>query len=305
MKKSILIVFVSVLWSMVSAQETQLKTLHFDETKFVFQKDKFSHDIICANAFDNVFYENDTLKPAIPYFVVNVLIGATEELEEFDVNYGESVQKNNIHLVNNPKLIPLNQEENVLKTAEYEPRIYPSESKRCFLKYVGLMDGYKILQFALTPFLYNSSTQTLTLYTSLTLRWKTREEKAKAVAGHLGGDNMLETVSSIVVNTESIESLYPLAQRASAKSQRAVRAEWGAGYLIICPQYLKSALEPLKKWQQQKGFKAEIETLESIYQKYQGKTNPIKIKRCIKDYYVKNKTKYVLLAGNGTCLPCS
>ena len=135
MKKSILILFMSVLWGMLSAQEPQLKTLHFEEKDFVFQKDELNQDVIYTNAFDNVFYENDSLKPALPYFVVNVLIGSNEELEGFDVDYEGFVQKNNIRLVNNPKLIPFNQIDDASKNAEYENRIYPIESKRCFLKY--------------------------------------------------------------------------------------------------------------------------------------------------------------------------
>lgn len=304
MRKSILIMFVSVFWGMLSAQETQLKTLHFEEKDFVFQKDEFNQDVIYANAFDNAFYENDTLKPALPYFVVKVLIGATEDLDEFDVDYGDFVQKNNVRLINNPKLISFNQVLEASKSAEYEKRIYPLESKRCFLQYTGLMDGYRILQFAFTPFLYDASTQILTLYTSVTLRWKTRERNSLVAASQLGGQNMLEMVLDNVVNVENAECLLSSSvQEVSSESQSSVSSEWGPGYLIICPQYLKTALEPLKAWQQQKGFKTEIETLESIYQKYQGKTSQIKIKRCIKDYYVKNKTKYVLLAGNGTCLP--
>ncbi len=66
MKKSVLFIAIMFL-GILAAQEPQSTILYFEEKDFVFFKDEYDKTILYSYAFDNIFYDEDTLKPAIPY----------------------------------------------------------------------------------------------------------------------------------------------------------------------------------------------------------------------------------------------
>ena len=74
-------------------------------------------------------------------------------------------------------------------------------------------------------------------------------------------------------------------------------------YLIVTSSSLHDSFIPLRNWKTKKGVKAEIKTLESIYNEYTGITPQEKIKRCLHDYYLNRGLQWVLLGGDDTVVP--
>ena len=68
-------------------------------------------------------------------------------------------------------------------------------------------------------------------------------------------------------------------------------------YLIVTTKSLAPYFKPLALWKTQKGFKAEIVTVEEITAQHQGMDIPLAIKTYLRDQYEKNNLRYVLLGG--------
>ncbi|MHA1969444.1 MAG: C25 family cysteine peptidase [Candidatus Hodarchaeales archaeon] len=74
-------------------------------------------------------------------------------------------------------------------------------------------------------------------------------------------------------------------------------------YLIISIDKFLDELQPLVNWKSQRGLMVNIETIEIISLKYEGNSLTEKIRRCIQDYYLNNKTNWVVLAGGESIVP--
>jgi len=74
-------------------------------------------------------------------------------------------------------------------------------------------------------------------------------------------------------------------------------------YLIISIDQFLDELQPLVNWKSQRGLTVNVETIEVISLKYEGNSLPEQIRRCIQDYYLNNKTIWVVLAGGEYIIP--
>ena len=74
-------------------------------------------------------------------------------------------------------------------------------------------------------------------------------------------------------------------------------------YLIITCENMTDALIPLAEWKSQKGLRTLIMSVEDISDDFPGIDLPEKIKNCIEDFYSKNQTTWVLLAGDFDTVP--
>jgi len=68
--------------------------------------------------------------------------------------------------------------------------------------------------------------------------------------------------------------------------------------LIIAPEELEDALEPLQKHKDRTGIATTIVTLEEIERQYAGSDQPERVKRCIADYEEACDVVYVMLVGD-------
>lgn len=274
----------------VLAQTTETITFTFSMSDFTFETDAQGQVHIASDKYDLVFGE-DLAKPAIPYRTVSMLAKPAEVYSNVLFTYSGAVKKSNVRLASNPEQIEVGADPGPVVLASYPNGTYPSSSERGYFLMQGLMDGHRILNFKFSPFLYNATTRELTLYTTVTMRVTTKVASYD-VPESKGSMNGL--IPRLVENAEKEKAYYP------GTIPSVGTYEWGPGYLIICPEELREAFEPLRQWKMEKGLYARTRTLEDIYSAYEGETEAIKIKRCIQDYYLHNGLKYVLLAWNGT-----
>ena len=277
----------------VHAQTTETLTFTFSMADFAFETDAQGQVFIASEKHALVFGE-DLSKPAIPYRTVSVLSKPDEVYSNVSFTYGGAVKKNNVRLAPNPEPIEVGAEPGLIRLASYPNGLYPSTSERGYFLMQGLMDGHRILNFRFSPFQYNATTKELTLYTTVTMRVTT---KAASYDVPESKGSMNGLIPDLVENAEKEEAYYP----GTTPSEGSY--EWGPGYLIICPEDLRDAFEPLRQWKMEKGLYAITRTLEDIYNSYEGETEPIKIKRCIQDYYLHHGLRYVLLGGGGANFP--
>ncbi len=277
----------------VHAQTTETLTFTFSMADFAFETDAQGQVLITSEKHALVFGE-DLSKPAIPYRTVSMLAKPDEVYSNVSFTYGGAVKKNNVKLASNPEPIEVGAEPGPIRLASYPNGLYPSTSERGYFLMQGLMDGHRILNFRFSPFQYNVTTMELTLYTTVTMRVMT---KAASYDVPESKGSMNGLIPGLVENAEKEEAYYP------GTTPPVGSYEWGPGYLIICPEDLREAFEPLRQWKMEKGLYAITRTLEDIYSSYEGETEPIKIKRCIQDYYLHHGLKYVLLGGDGKKVP--
>lgn len=274
----------------VLAQTTETITFTFSMSDFTFETDAQGQVHIASDKYDLVFGE-DLAKPAIPYRTVSMLAKPAEVYSNVLFTYSGAVKKSNVRLASNPEQIEVGADPGPVVLASYPNGTYPSSSERGYFLMQGLMDGHRILNFKFSPFLYNATTRELTLYTTVTMRVTTKVASYD-VPESKGSMNGL--IPRLVENAEKEKAYYP------GTIPSVGTYEWGPGYLIICPEELREAFEPLRQWKMEKGLYARTRTLEDIYSAYEGETEAIKIKRCIQDYYLHNGLKYVLLGGDKT-----
>ena len=277
----------------VHAQTTETLTFTFNMSDFSFETDAQGQVLISSDKHDLSFGE-DMSKPAIPYRTVGMLAKPDEVYSNVSFTYSGAVKKSNVRLASNPEQIEVGANPGPVVLASYPNGTYPSSSERGYFLMQGLMDGHRILNFQFSPFLYNATTKELTLYTKVTMRVTT---KAASYDIPESKGSMNSLIPGLVENPEKEEAYYPGTLPSPGTY------EWGPGYLIICPENLREAFEPLRQWKMEKGLYAITRTLEDIYSAYEGETEAIKIKRCIQDYYLHHGLKYVLLGGNGAKVP--
>lgn len=291
-KRNILFIIVLLSIGGVRGQSTESITFTFDITDFVFETDANGQSFVTSARYSLV-YDEDSSKPAIPYRIVNVLIRADEIYSDVTFTYEGAIKKSGIKLALNPEKIEVERGAEVEGAIMYPAGLYPEVAKRGYFLRQGLLDGHRILSFQFTPFQYDATKEELILYTKVTMRIVT-EAVSYDIPESKGSMNDL--VLGLVSNADKKEVYYHNPSLAGPM-------EWGPGYLIICPENLRQAFEPLRQWKMEKGMQAITRTLEDICEIYEDETNPIKIKRCIQDYYLHHGVKYVLLAWNGIDFP--
>ncbi len=288
-----LLVAAVFLPAFVCAQSTETLRFTFNMSDFVFETDA-QGQVFITSAKHDLVYGDDLAKPAIPYRTVSMLAKPDEVYSNVTFSYSGAVKKTNVRLAPNPEKVEVGTMPNPVPLASYPNGLYPATAERGYFLMQGLMDGHRILNFQFSPFRYNSSTKELTLYTTVTMKVTTKKASYE-VPESKGSMNGI--VSSLVENAEKEEAYYP------GSVPSAGTFEWGDGYLIICPENLREAFEPLRQWKMEKGLYAMTCTLEDIYSRYEGESEPVKIKRCIQDYYLHHGLKYVLLGGDGANFP--
>lgn len=275
--------------------------LSFDKGDFRFKESDGLTSIIAETG--GYFFQDDTLKPAIPYLVVNVLIPVTSNLNTFTFTKSEQMICK-ASLAPNPKAVPTDYEGIISESSlvNYADSEYPIESvelvgSRCF-------DGYKYLSFILSPFRYNTRNKNLYLSTNIDIDLVLDDsEETNNRNDTYFSTRLLKSrnfIRSLVVNGDEIESLYPIQRSSSPYVETGTDS---CRYLIITSQALASSFTNLVKWKRQKGIWTEVLTTEYIYAHYSGSTNQIKIKQAIADYNNNRKVRYVLLGGDASVVP--
>jgi len=73
--------------------------------------------------------------------------------------------------------------------------------------------------------------------------------------------------------------------------------------LIITQVYFVSSFDDLRDWYYRKGYRTEIVTIDTIESEYHGRDLPVKIRNCIRDYYINQGLGWVILGGDAREVP--
>ncbi len=245
---------------------------------------------------DTYFYSEEPDFPAIPFRSIDVLIPTGADLVDFHFSYESEKYPQSIRLIKNVLPLPVSQ------TPENSPRLFTTAFTGVFPRQVvkyntsQIMQGFTWLNFTITPFLYDSNTETLSLIKHLELHI-TYSQKKDVQAYSRRENQLIPLILDRVMNPGDLDRLYPDKQ-AEIKSSSAP-----LDYLIVTTASLKEGFQPLIDWKRRKGLKAELITLEEIYSKFDEASPQLEIKRCLQEYYKLRNLKWVLLGGDFDLVP--
>ena len=268
-------------------------TLNYNVSDFSIEtEDGLSHIVSDTHELS---FGSDTTKPALPYIGVNVLVASTEEYVSHTATSSEVLTAENILLASNEKLLINNSTDSIeTNIPQYDSLIYPSQ---CVV-YTGthIMDGYKFLSFMVCPFIYETFGNKLFFCSQINLNITIGISSGNP--SYIGG-NMRKIVRDIV-QIDELNTLYPIPTNSNLSSSQI--SDYPIEYLIITNNECKSQFQRLCDWKTMKGIRTKVITVEEIYANpsYNDNSNPLKIKRAIKDYYrgTYSGLKYVLLGGD-------
>ena len=278
--------FVYVL--MINSQTTQSITLDFNSSDFYYN----SYDGYIESTTNDIIYEEDTNLPAIPFFPVRVKLPMGYTYSHVTYTSQRKVFANNVVLSNNPVYISTNHAENSFPTrmSNYTRGIYPESN----IKFSGISDfgSYMVADFLVSPWFYDSTTGLLELMTTMTLNISLKRNTSPISVDR---DSELSSyLNTLVVNPE----LNSKRNRSSRTSGPPI-----CEYLIVTNEALSNYFKILRDWKTQKGVRAEIITVEQIDELYSGFSLQLKIKHYLRDSFISQGLKYVLLGGDDTIVP--
>lgn len=299
MKKSILFL-TFFLSAVLLARGSDLKeiNLNFNAADFSFSQENGAYSI-SSEKFP-VIFDTDTLAPALPYFLVNVLIAPNQEFEGLTLNGGESLLRADIRMTPNKLPVPTNALETEVpnQITSYALTNYPSEEVR----YVSTstLGNYKYVALLVCPLHYDAQKHALFLKENLTISLSLRTTNSPSMFAAFPQSESYQAkkrseINQLVYNTEDIETLYPITQHGT------LTEAYPTKYLVITNEALKPAFQRLANWKTTKGVKSKVLTMEEINQKYNDSIVPLRIKRAIMEY--KGQLEYVLLGGDVEIVP--
>lgn len=156
-------------------------------------------------------------------------------------------------------------------------------------------DNFSYLFLETTPFEYDSNTGNLYFVSRISISFPDMPMSSNTITWtELPPEynNMME----MVVNPEDITDFYPL------QTNNVIVTDT-IDYLIITNNVLANSFSDLIQWKREKGLLVSLETLETIYNTYQGADIQLKIKECIRYHHDNHNTKWVLLGGDNTVVP--
>ncbi len=298
MKRFIFIVLYLISCICLVAQTTKTYTLTFSEHDFSFIKSR-TGDYIISNT-QPLCYGEDTFLPEIPYMEVKILLPENCVYDGFSYKINDSVfVEKEMVLKSNSYAMPMSQIPSYppVKDDKYLLKNYPFEIE---MMEEDKLCGYRYVVLKVSPFSYNAKVRELWYASEIELAIKLKESYLPHPKTTFYSKESIELmIKNMILNPEDF--YIPEQRVINAKSSKSNHNE-SFKYLIVTSDSLKNAFQTLAKWKTTKGVKAKIETVENIYNNYEGVSGQIKIKKCIYDYKLQG-LEYVLLGGDVEIVP--
>lgn len=240
----------------------------------------------------------DSLSPALPGIIVNMLIAPNEEYVSMSSNSNEFQIMEDVIIEPNPALIPTNIHDapTNVRRVSYSKSEYPNS----YVEYTGthISDGYKYLSFVVSPYRYDAVGKNLYLNKSIKLEVHT-SRVAKSIKPNYTcpGRNMRDAIRELVVNGDEQDKLYgetPIRLKSSGS--------YPYEYIIVTCDSLKPVFEKLAWWKTIKGVRGKVITVEDCYDEYPNDSQQLAIKKVLMGYH-SNGMAYTLLAGDTYIVP--
>lgn len=294
MRKLVSFLLLSVIYCSVVAQEYKNISLSFSPQNYSLVSNA-NGDYIQSMSQDEEFLP-DTTAPAIPYIPVSVKIKNSNVYAGFSYTQTNSRFANGVSLMNVPKCVPTSsiQNETLNSNKPYLKKSYPENN----VIFTGINNYgfYSILNFLISPWIYNAQEGALDLITSLNLCIKLMDNQ-KHVVPVVASMSYLNTfTNALAINANEFnDNIEP--------ARNIQDGNTSYEYLIVTADSLSNSFSPLVEWKRKKGIPAKIITISEIASTYTGSDLPLKIKNCLYDYYCNKGLKYVLLGGDNTIVP--
>jgi len=224
------------------------------------------------------------------------------EFSSVSFSYNITEFRNNISISPTQPKIPISVQIDSLffvppDPAYYSVSQYPSDP--CVYVSTHIMRTYKVFCFQVSPFIYYPTSNQLKMITSgeLSISYTTTYQPNP---NRWDDGSRADFVRMLVINPEDvINSPLPEPLETDVKYMIITDENWISDDVVFDCGYFQSFID----WKTQKGLKAEIVSVQSIYSNYQGSTNQERIKRCIEFYHINKRTEWVLLYGSPEIVP--
>ena len=284
---------------------TKQFTLAFDENDFRFSTNEYGELVI--QPADPMSTMPAGGLPALPQFSTVIAVGERQTYKSHEISVSKRLVRSGIVMEPAQFAVPT---DSIFAGAKFE-RVFPDydlaqyPADNCeYATTSHWAGGVSTLHFLSCPFVYNPEGGELYFIDSMTLTVELDETPAPArVAASSSSAVRHETpwfVHDMVINPDDIPSG---PQRISSSSLSGYVDPYRADYVIITSEALKPYFEPLATWKKAKGVPSKIITIEEIDQKFEGKDQQLRIKKCLKSLYDNRGLKYVLLGGDDTVVP--
>lgn len=275
-------------------------TLHYNIEEFTLEETNGITSITTTGKYPFVM-SGDTLSPALPYLLVDVLVSPTCSYKGLNIVCdSEVLVSDNVILANTPAEVPTSvfyPRSVAASLGSYKLASYPEQVIEFYSE--KEIEGYRCYTFKVCPFRFDVVNRRLYLKTSLDFDIYSAEDRDVPTiqSEWIPRANAKNEMMSIIANPEDMSRLYPLASHSGLPSE--VNEE--VKYLIVTSRSLGNAFEKLADWKTTKGLKAKILYTEDIYENYSGRNKPEKIRNAIKVY--KDAVEYILLGGDVEQVP--
>lgn len=298
-RKFLLLSAVLVLFlfpTITCGQTTKTITLNYSENDFNYEYNAEGELMISSSKYLSSF-PHDSISPALPYMMVHVLISDSLEYDGHTFCSNNYSTKDNVKMAMVPNMVPTNL---------ISPSPLPREMKRNFNNYPSTivqyicstqMDGCRIVSFLVRPYVYDVTNLRLTLHSNIDIKINLKAAEIIPSTTEIARLNTKQHVSNFIENPEDLEEVF------RDYNPEPDPFPYYCDYVIITSNALKNSFLPLVEWKTKKGVKAEIITVEDIYESFNDSTNQLRIKQFIKQYKNQKGLKYVLLGGDDSVVP--
>ena len=302
MKSKVIIIIAVLVATAIRAQGVYSVPLTFNLDDFSFEKR--SAQLFIDSSVLPITFSTDSLSPAMPYVCINVLIGPNDTYSGFSYSETDSLIRENVSLPHNPIEIPTNAMPDNIQPVEIEFNTGSYPTDKVMFTGIHNIGGYQMLCFLVCPFSYDVDGGQLFFDSQIVLSLNLFDDSSSRPkqSFYLKGETIRSNIISMVSNPEKLNISYPVNSQLRAFPGL---SESPLKYLIVTCDSLKDEFQKLANWKTEKGYRADIITVEDIYNQYPGRNHPLQIKNAIYDYYQASDgdLEFVLLGGGVNIVP--
>jgi hypothetical protein len=170
------------------------------------------------------------------------------------------------------------------------------------LKGSGRMRGISMAEVRINPVRYYPASGRVEVCRNMSVRVETIQGIVPS-SEELAAQPFDETVREIVFNFDQARQWYQQADRMQSTPSSELGTGDIADYVIITPESLATAVEPLKGYKETQGLTVQVLTTEWLAANATGIDLPEQIRNYLQDNYVTMGIDYVLLAGSHSTVP--
>lgn len=224
----------------------------------------------------------------LPIQHVEVLLPYNTTVDQYNVSFSQEKSISNIELPKPAEYFPISDDSVSLPAGDLQIDTHASIGS------VMYMRGFAFFIIDLFPVIYSDNTLDYVQDINLSISLKSAGDEAPEYIPTIVDADLLPDDYSCPENlTTYFHSKPTLTINSSSLLGYGVY-----DYVIITKGIYVNDFKPLRSFKISKGLKAKIITVESINSYYKGRDLPEKIREFIKDAYIKNRLRFVLLGGD-------